>query len=66
MNVFWDVAPCSVVEIDRRFRGAYCLHYQGSCPDDYPIQSSNISVGWSIYMKFGIFLLYVENISSYM
>jgi hypothetical protein len=27
--VFWDVAPCSLVEIDRRFRGAYCLH-QGS------------------------------------
>jgi hypothetical protein len=30
MTVFWDVAQCSVVEIDRRFRGAYCLH----CPDD--------------------------------
>jgi hypothetical protein len=29
MTVFWDVAPCSVVEIDRRFRGAYCLHHQG-------------------------------------
>jgi hypothetical protein len=24
--VFCDVAPCSLVEIDRRFRGAYCLH----------------------------------------
>jgi hypothetical protein len=23
-----DVARCSVVEIDRRFRGAYCLHHQ--------------------------------------
>jgi hypothetical protein len=22
----WDIAPCSVVEVDRRFRGAYCLH----------------------------------------
>jgi hypothetical protein len=21
MTVFWDVAPCSLVEIDRRFRG---------------------------------------------
>jgi hypothetical protein len=29
MFVFWDVAPCSLVEIDRRFRGAYCLHNQG-------------------------------------
>jgi hypothetical protein len=30
MTVFWDVAPCSFVEIDRRFRGAYCLQHQGS------------------------------------
>jgi hypothetical protein len=26
MTVFWDFAPCSLVEIDRRFRSAYCLH----------------------------------------
>jgi hypothetical protein len=25
LTVFWDVAPCSPVETDRRFRGAYCL-----------------------------------------
>jgi hypothetical protein len=30
-RVFWDVAPCSHVEVDRRFRGAYCLHYH---PDE--------------------------------
>jgi hypothetical protein len=24
----WNVKPCTVVEIDRRFRGAYCLHHQ--------------------------------------
>jgi hypothetical protein len=23
-RVFWDVAPCSHIEADRRFRGAYC------------------------------------------
>jgi hypothetical protein len=23
INVCWDAAPCSLVEIDRRFRGAY-------------------------------------------
>jgi hypothetical protein len=28
MAVFWDVAPCSLVDIDRRFRCAYCLHHQ--------------------------------------
>jgi hypothetical protein len=25
---FWDVATCSYVELDRRFRGEYCLHHQ--------------------------------------
>jgi hypothetical protein len=25
MAVFWDVASCSLVEIGRRFKGAYCL-----------------------------------------
>jgi hypothetical protein len=26
---FWDVAPCSLVQVHRRFRGAQCLHHQG-------------------------------------
>jgi hypothetical protein len=30
MRPFWDVAPCSLIEIDRRFRDAYCLHHQGN------------------------------------
>jgi hypothetical protein len=25
---FWDVAPCSLVGLDRRFRGAYCLNWR--------------------------------------
>jgi hypothetical protein len=29
--VFWDVAPCSHVEVDRRFRDTYCLYHR---PDD--------------------------------
>jgi hypothetical protein len=28
MAAFWDVAPCSLVEVDQRFRGAYCIHHQ--------------------------------------
>jgi hypothetical protein len=32
MAVFWDVAPCSLVEVYRRFRGASCLHRDR--PDD--------------------------------
>jgi hypothetical protein len=27
--VFWEVVPCSLVEVHRRFRGAYCPHHQG-------------------------------------
>jgi hypothetical protein len=27
MAVFCDIAPCNLVETDRRFRGAYCLHH---------------------------------------
>jgi hypothetical protein len=30
--VFWDILPCKMI-VDRRFRGAYCLHHQG-IPDD--------------------------------
>jgi hypothetical protein len=25
--IFWDVVPYSVAEIDRRFRGVYCLNH---------------------------------------
>jgi hypothetical protein len=28
MALFWDVAPRSLVDINRHFRGAYCLHHQ--------------------------------------
>jgi hypothetical protein len=24
MTVFWDIAPCSLMEIAQRFSGAYC------------------------------------------
>jgi hypothetical protein len=30
MAVFWDVAPCSLVEVYQRFRGACCLHQHSS------------------------------------
>jgi hypothetical protein len=29
MAVFSVVAPCSLVEVYRYFRGAYCLHHEG-------------------------------------
>jgi hypothetical protein len=31
MAVFWVVAPCSLVHICQRFRGAGCLHLQSDC-----------------------------------
>jgi hypothetical protein len=31
MAVFWDLAPCSLVDINQCFRGAYFLHHH---PDD--------------------------------
>jgi hypothetical protein len=30
MTVFWDVAPCSLIQTDPCFGGAYCLHH---CPN---------------------------------
>jgi hypothetical protein len=29
MMAFWGIALCGLVEVNRRFRGAYCLHHQG-------------------------------------
>jgi hypothetical protein len=26
---FYDITPYSLVEVDRSFRGAYCLHHHG-------------------------------------
>jgi hypothetical protein len=33
MTVFWVVAPCSLVEVYRRFIGACSLHHQGDRPE---------------------------------
>jgi hypothetical protein len=27
-TVFWDVAPCSLIEVYQRFGGSYCLYPQ--------------------------------------
>jgi hypothetical protein len=29
MTAFWDIAPRSLVKVDRFFRSAYCFHHQG-------------------------------------
>jgi hypothetical protein len=33
-RVFWDVAPCSQVGVDRRFRGAYCVDVDDDADGD--------------------------------
>jgi hypothetical protein len=46
--IIWDVTPCSLVDIDRRFREAYSLHHQPDhFPDSATVNSSETSV--SIY-----------------
>jgi hypothetical protein len=30
VRAFWNRASCSLVEVDRSFRGMYCLHHQGN------------------------------------
>jgi hypothetical protein len=37
MTIFWDDAPCSLVETDQSFRGAYCLYHQGDHRPDHKI-----------------------------
>jgi len=29
MTPFWDMAPCSLIEVDLCFRGGYCFPHQG-------------------------------------
>jgi hypothetical protein len=37
MTVFWDVAPCNLVETDGRFGGYYCLIIKTQRPDNLGI-----------------------------
>jgi hypothetical protein len=39
MAVVWDVAPYTLVEIDRRFTDAYCFYQQG---DEYEGRSKHL------------------------
>jgi hypothetical protein len=44
-TALWDIAPCSLVEVDRRFRGAYCLltrQYTGLFKMIHPISNDYI------------------------
>jgi hypothetical protein len=42
-TALWDVAPCSLVEIYRHFRGACCIHHQGDKSQNYQTTRRNIT-----------------------
>jgi hypothetical protein len=59
MTAFWDIAPCSLVEVGRRFRGVYCLHHQEW---DYTAQyprwlSSSYSPPWEPEISLSFLLI---------
>jgi hypothetical protein len=45
MAIFWDLAPCSLVDIKQLFIGSYCLQH----PDNGESGSSDTSVSTSVY-----------------
>jgi hypothetical protein len=66
MTVFWDVALCSLIEIYRLSRGAYCLHHQGDeslthkhflkyrpgiCPKGLRKITENFSLGRDLFVE---------------
>jgi hypothetical protein len=41
----WDIASCSLVEVYRRFRGAYCLHHLGDIQAEREKSHGDIGTG---------------------
>jgi hypothetical protein len=46
MIAFWDTELCSLVEVDRRFRGAYCLRQQS---DEQAARGWSVPSRWRQY-----------------
>jgi hypothetical protein len=66
MTAFWSIAPCSLVEVDRRFRGAYCLHYQVSGDRQYTylkLRYTSTRLNMALYLRrlAVIFILVTES-----
>jgi hypothetical protein len=63
MTSFWDIAPCSLVEVHQHFRGAYFFSHQGSnCWwRQYPTIKQQKTFTWlhgTVSQKSVIFLLH--------
>jgi hypothetical protein len=46
MRVCWDVASCSILDTDRRFRRANCLRYNASSQIMETVSTSEMSVNF--------------------
>jgi hypothetical protein len=57
VTAFWDTAQRIVVEVDRRFKGAYCFQHQGN--KILKRRSNSTRLHGAIYQKAAIFKLYV-------
>jgi hypothetical protein len=53
ITAFWNIAPCSLEEVEWRFRSAYCLYYQS----DYEISRIHTSEILSYFLE--IILRYI-------
>jgi hypothetical protein len=51
MRAFRDIEPCTLVEVERRFKGAYCLYHQDDewCCDEAERISETSSVSMSLH-----------------
>jgi hypothetical protein len=60
---FWDIAPCSIFEANRRFRSVYCLHHQD---DEYAVRQKsfgNVRISptiWNIKTPHGMIDYYMS------
>jgi hypothetical protein len=61
MTVLWDIVPCSLVEVDRRFRSPYCLHYQENESHSVILMMQAISIS---EMSVNFSAHYPKNLSS--
>jgi hypothetical protein len=57
MAVFWDVAPCSLTDIDRRFREVYCFYHQ----DDETWDSPALTINNSAFCTYGFRMILTVN-----
>jgi hypothetical protein len=56
-KAFWERAPRGLAEVDRRFRGTYCLHNEGDLPT---------RLHGDVFQKTVIFITIIDSRLSYL